>query len=74
MELQTPSPDKYNNRGGSLLQSQKEAAKITKEIPKLEAKVLSEVEKLDGEVNTVITGILINNFYIVLYKGKFIYN
>lgn len=53
-ELDTPSPDKYNNRGGSLLQSQKEAAKISKELPKIESKVLAEMDKTIGEVSSVI--------------------
>lgn len=48
-ELEAPSPDKYNNRGGALLQSQKEAAKISKEIPKIENKVVAEIEKMVGE-------------------------
>ena len=53
-ELETPSPDKYNNRGGSLLQSQKEAAKISKEIPKIESRVLAEVDKTIGEVSLTV--------------------
>ena len=54
-ELEAPSPDKYNNRGGALLQSQKEAAKISKEIPKIENKVLTEIDKRVGEVGVIYT-------------------
>ena len=50
MEIESPSLAKYNNRGGSLLQGQKEAAKISKEIPKLEGRVIAEMDKMVGEV------------------------
>ncbi|XP_063689662.1 uncharacterized protein LOC134822480 [Bolinopsis microptera] len=62
-ELETPSPDKYNNRGGSLLQSQKEAAKISKEIPKIESKVLAEVDKTIGE-EIRINGLSLEDYFV----------
>eukprot|EP00116_Pleurobrachia_bachei_P003352 sb/3463614/ len=48
-QLQQPSPDKYNNRGGALLQAQKESTKIAKELPKIEQKVLADMDKILGE-------------------------
>ncbi|KAL5270206.1 hypothetical protein ACHWQZ_G001070 [Mnemiopsis leidyi] len=62
-ELETPSPDKYNNRGGSLLQSQKEAAKISKEIPKIESKVLAEMDKTIGE-EIRINGLSLEDYFL----------
>ena len=65
LELQAPNPDKYNNRGGALLQSQKESSKISKDIPRLESKILTEVDKLNGEE------IRINDYSIEDYFSEF---
>jgi len=62
LAMETPSPDKYNNRGGCLLRMQKEAARLLREIPKLEAEILSEVEKLNGET-IKINGLFVEDYF-----------
>ena len=62
LAMESPSPDKYNNRGGCLLRMQKEAARLLREIPKLEAEILAEVEKLNGET-IKINGLFVEDYF-----------
>lgn len=72
LQSKESDPKRYNNRGGQLLKEEKERKMITLKMPKIEAKLISLVEKFQEDHNRPFTvyGIPVQDIIEKEYEAK----
>lgn len=70
LEKKANDPNRYNNRGGALLQEEKTRKRIMKDLPKLEANLEELIKKWEEEQNLkfVIYGMAFSDYVVKRYE------